>query len=153
MRIRLLLGAAGLLLGLFGVYRLLTQIPSGDLIALFVWLGAALLLHDGLLSPAVVAIGALVTKAVPPRARRYLQGALVAGALITVIALPLIKRENSQPAAKAVLQQNFTGNLGVLLGIVAGGALVLYVLRVLRERHRVSVTNERPADDQPSATA
>jgi hypothetical protein len=153
MRTRLLLGTAGLLLGLFGVYRLLTQIPSGDLIALFVWLIAALLLHDGLLSPAVVVVGALVTSAVPPRARRYLQGALVTGALITVIAVPLIKRENSQAPAKAVLQQNFTGNLAVLLGIVGGGALVLYVVRVIGERHRVSVTNDRPPDDHPSPAA
>jgi hypothetical protein len=148
---RLLIGGAGVLLGLFGVFRLVTQIPSDDLIALFVWLVAALLVHDGLVSPVVVAVGVLVTKAVPPRTRRYLQGALVTGALITVIALPLIKRQDSQPQVKAILQQNFSANLAVLLGIVAGGALALYVLRVLRDRS--SRTNERPSDDQRSATA
>ncbi len=92
-------------------------------------------------------------KAVPPRARRYLQGALVTGALITVIALPLIKRQNSQPRVKAILQQNFSANLAVLLGIVAGGALALYAVRVLRDRQRASVTNDRPSDDQRSTTA
>ena len=51
MRTRLLIGGAGVLLGLFGVFRLVTQIPSDDLIALFVWLVAALLVHDGLVSP------------------------------------------------------------------------------------------------------
>jgi hypothetical protein len=152
MRTRLLIGGAGVLLALFGVFRLLTQIPNDDLLALFVWLGAALLVHDGLLSPVVVAVGVLVTKAVPPRIRRYLQGALVTGALITVIALPLIKRENSQPRVKAILQQNYGANLAVLLGIVAGGAVALYALRVVRDRQRASVTNERPSDDQRSAT-
>jgi hypothetical protein len=153
MRTRLLIGGAGVLLGLFGVFRLLTQIPSDDLIALLVWLVAALLVHDGIVSPVVVALGALVTKAVPRRGRRYLQGALVTGASITVIALPLIRRENSQPQVKAILQQNYGANLAVLLGIVAGGALVLYVLRVIRDSQRASVTNERPSDDQRSTTA
>lgn len=153
MRTRLLIGGAGVLLGLFGVFRLLTQIPGGDLIALFVWLVAALLVHDGLVSPVVVAVGVLVTKAVPPRTRRYLQGALVTGALITVIAVPLITRENSQPQVKSILQQNYSANLVVLLGIVAGGALALYILRVVRDRSRTSVTNERPSDDQSSASA
>jgi hypothetical protein len=151
MRTRLMIGGAGVLLGLFGVFRLLTQIPGDDLIALFVWLVAALLIHDGLVSPVVVAIGVLVARAVPPRTRRYLQGALVAGALITVVALPLIKRQDSQPQVKAILQQNFGANLVVLLAVVAGGALALYVLRVIRDR--TSVTNERPSDDQRSTTA
>jgi hypothetical protein len=154
MRTRLLIGGAGILLGLFGVFRLVTQIPSGDLIALFLWLAAALLIHDGLLAPVIVGVGTLVRKAVPPRARRYLQGGLVTGALITVIALPLIKRQNSQPRVKAILQQNFSANLAVLLGIVAGGALALYAVRVLRDRQqRASVTNDRPSDDQRSTTA
>ena len=91
----------------------------------------------------------LVTKAVPPRTRRYLQGALVTGALITVIALPLIKRQDSQPQVKAILQQNFSANLAVLLGIVAGGALALYVPpgdpRPLEPHERAAV--RRPALD------
>ncbi|MFN2560105.1 MAG: hypothetical protein ABR571_02250 [Jatrophihabitans sp.] len=153
MRTRLLTGGAGVLLGLFGVFRLVTQIPSDDLIALFVWLLAALLIHDGLVSPVVVAVGVLVTKAVSPRTRRYLQGALVTGALITVIAVPLITRENSQPQVKSILQQDYSANLVVLLGIVAGGALALYVLRVFRDRSRTSVTNDRPSDDHPSSPA
>jgi hypothetical protein len=151
MRLRLTIGAAGVLLGLFGLFRLLTQIPAGDLVMLFVWLVGALVIHDGILSPAVVAVGAAVAQ-LPVRARRYLQGALVSGALVTVIALPLIHRENTQPGVKALLRQDYAAHLGLLLGLIGAGALALYALRVVRDRQRPSTTNERPADDQVSTT-
>ena len=58
--------------------------------ALGVWLLAALLIHDGLLSPAVVSLGSLLRRFFPHRGRRYLQAALLMGALVTVVALPMI---------------------------------------------------------------
>jgi hypothetical protein len=154
MRTRVLIGAAGVLLGLFGVFRLLTQIPSDDLLVLFVWLLGALVIHDGLLSPLVVGVGALVTRFVPPRARGVLQGALVVAAAVTVIALPLIHREGSQPPVKAILRQDYAANLGVLIGLIAAGAVLLYAVRVLRDRQRdpqrASSANERPPADHTS---
>ena len=50
-RWRVILAVAGILLGLFGVGRLVTEIPSYSLKWLAVWLIAALLIHDGILSP------------------------------------------------------------------------------------------------------
>jgi hypothetical protein len=49
---RIMLAAAGISLGLFGIHRLVTEIPLSSLVALGVWLLAARLIHDGLLSPA-----------------------------------------------------------------------------------------------------
>jgi hypothetical protein len=152
MRLRIALAAVGVLLGLFGAFRLLTQISTSDLIYLAGWLVGAVVIHDGILAPTVAATGAVITRFVPPRARRYVQGALVVAALVTVIALPLIHRENSQPVVKAILRQNYAGNLAVLLGIIAGAALVLYAVRVIRDRQRSSITNERPAGDQTAPT-
>lgn len=152
MRLRIALGAAGVLLGLFGAFRLLTQVPGSDLVFLLGWLIGALVLHDGILAPAVAGIGAAISNFVPPRGRRFLQGGLVTAALVTVIALPLIDRRGSQPQVKAILQQNYAGNLAVLLGIVAGGALVLYAVRLMRDRQRSSATNERPSEDHTAPT-
>ena len=87
---RIILAAAGISLGLFGIYRLFTQVPTSSLVALEVWLLAALLIHDGLLSPAVVGLGSLLRRFFPHRGRRYLQAALLMGALVTVVALPMI---------------------------------------------------------------
>lgn len=146
MRVRLGLGAAGVLLGLFGVFRILTQVPGADILALLVWLAAAVILHDGILSPIIVGVGVGLHRVVPSRARRFLAPALVVGGLMSVIALPLIYRENSQPPSKAILQQNYGGNLTLLLGIVAAAALLGYIATLFRDHtgQRRSAAQESP---------
>ena len=99
---RIMLAAAGISLGLFGIYCLVTEIPLSSLVALGVWLLAALLIHDGLLSPAVVGLGSLLRRFDPDRGRRYPQAALLMGALVTVVALPWIYLRGSQPPVKAL---------------------------------------------------
>lgn len=154
MRLRLALGALGVLLGLFGLFRLLTDIPIDDLVYVAIWLAGALLIHDGILSPFVVGVGYAISKVVPPRARRYLQPAMVVGALVTVIALPLIYREGTLPKNKAILRQNYGGNLTVLLGIIAAVTLGLYAIRVARDRgtQRPSAANALPPEDHSSSS-
>ncbi len=136
MRTRLVLGAAGILLGLFGVFRILTQVPGADILGLLEWLVAAVILHDAILSPIVAGVGFGLHKLVPPRARRFLAPALVIGGLISVIALPMIYKENSQPVSKAILQQNYRANLALLLGIVAAAALLGYIATLFRDHTR-----------------
>jgi hypothetical protein len=131
---RIALGLAGGLLLAFGAFRLVTQLDAGDLFVLALWLVTAGLLHDCLIAPIIVGTGVALTR-VPPRARRYLQGALLVGALITVIAIPLIGRQGTQPESKAILLRDYTANLFLLLGLTAAVALALYALRVVRE-HR-----------------
>ena len=145
---RIAFAASGILLGLFGVFRLVTEVPIGNLLVLAGWMFGAVLIHDGLLSPAVIAVGWLVGHTVPARGRRYVQGALIAGGLITAIAIPLILRAGREPASKALLQQNFGGNLTILLGLVAAASLMLYALRVARDTKAAAAAEpspERPA--------
>lgn len=130
------LGSAGLVLGLFGAFQLVTQIPFGDLAVLAVWLVGAVIIHDGIVSPLVVAVGWLVSRIVPQRARRYLQAALVTAALVTVIAVPLILREGTQPPSKAILRQHYGANLTVLLSIIAALALCAYAVQVAADSRR-----------------
>jgi hypothetical protein len=129
-RQRLVIGTAGVLLGLFGVLRLLTEIPLGDLLVLAGWLIGAVVIHDGILSPIIVALGWTIGRLVPPRARRYLQFALIVAGLVTIVAIPLIYREDTQPASEAILQQRYGLNLTVLLGMIAAITLIAYALQV-----------------------
>lgn len=165
MRLRVAIGALGVLLGLFGVFRLITQVPSSDLFVLVIWFAGALVIHDGVLSPIVVGAGVALER-VPPRARRFLQAALVAVALISAIVLPMIHRENSQPASKALLLRNYSGSLVLVLGVITAVALVGYLVSLVLDRRgtalhgrrrpgpgqRSSTANSRPPEDQSSPT-
>jgi hypothetical protein len=153
--IRWLTGITGVGLLLFGVLRLLTQVAIGDLLVLGVWLAGALLLHDGVVAPATARAGRLIGRLLPARPRRYVQGGLVAGLVVTVVALPLIARGGSQPPQKALLRQNYPANLAILLGAIAACAALLYALRVARDRsaaRRTRQTKLRPPAIHDSST-
>ncbi|HJV14439.1 MAG TPA: hypothetical protein VJ625_11150 [Propionibacteriaceae bacterium] len=131
---RIVLAVAGVALAAFGVLRLVTEVPPSRLLILGLWLIAALIIHDALLSPSVVGVGWLLRRYVPDRGRRYLQLALIMIALVTVIAVPMIFLRGSQPASKALLLRNYGTNLIMIMGVIAVLSLVLYAARVARDR-------------------
>ena len=132
-RIRVVIGAAGGLLVAFGVFRLGTEVPGRSLLGLALWLGGALVLHDAVLSPGIVGVGSMLRR-IPARARSYVQGALIAGGLVTVVAVPMVYRAGSQPAAEAILEQDFRANLALLVALICGVAVLAYLRQVARER-------------------
>ena len=129
---RIILAISGVALGLFGIFRLATEVPLANLLWLLVWLVAAVAIHDGVLSPFVVGLGWLLRRLVPDRARRYLQFALIMVGLVTVIALPMIYLRGSQPAVKALLLRNYGANLALIIATVAVVTLIIYAVRVVR---------------------
>jgi hypothetical protein len=131
---RLVLGVLGVLVVVYGIVNLGVHIPGQTLVWVAVWLIAAVIIHHGVLSPLVVAVSSLLRSMVPDRGRRYLQAALITAVPVAVIAIPMIYRQGSQPPSKALLLQNFTANLGLLLGIIAGLCLVGYAIRVARDQ-------------------
>lgn len=138
MRLRLPLAVVGIAILLFGVLRLITEVPTEALVGLGVWLIAALVIHDGIASPLIIAVGVVLARWVPPRARRYVQFALIVSALIAVIAIPLAYREDTQPPAESMLLQNYLGNLTLLIGIVAAFSIAAYAIRVAEDSRAAS---------------
>ncbi|HET9871609.1 MAG TPA: hypothetical protein VFP89_03305 [Propionibacteriaceae bacterium] len=141
---RILLAVIGIGLAGYGLSQLLTQVPSRSVILLGLWLVVAFLIHEGVLAPAVVAVGWLLRRYLRDRARRYLQFALILAAMITVIAVPLIYRSNREPPSKALLRQDFSANLALLLAGIGILTLAAYAIAVARSR-------SRPAQPQPQA--
>jgi hypothetical protein len=131
---RILLAIAGIGLAAYGLFRLFSEIPTHSLLVLAVWLIAALVIHDAILAPSVIGVGWLLRRYVPDRGRRYLQAALIMIALVTVIAVPMIFLRGSQPAVKALLLRNYAANLILIMGIIAVISLILYAVRVARDR-------------------
>lgn len=130
---RRVFAVAGLGLLAYGVARLFVVVAWGDLFLLLVWMVAAVVIHDGVVSPLVLAVGAALRRWVPDRGRRYLQAGLITGAMITVVALPMIYLEGSQPPVKAILLQHYGLNLTLLLTLVGVVVLALYAVRVARD--------------------
>ena len=130
---RLVLGILGVLVVLYGIVNLGVHIPIQTLAWVAVWLVAAVIIHHGVISPVVIAVSSLLRRLVPDRGRRYLQTALIVAVPVTVIAIPLIYRQGTQPPSKALLLQDFTANLGLLLGIIGAVCLVGYAIRVARK--------------------
>jgi hypothetical protein len=151
---RIGLTISGILLGAYGAGRLLTEIPTHSLLLLAAWMIGAVVIHDGIVSPVVVAVGWLLRRFVPARGRGYLQAGLIMGALVTIIAIPMIHLRDSQPAVKAILRQNFAGNLTLLLGIIGAGTLIAYAIRVARDQGENSAPvlpdHVRPSPDEGS---
>jgi hypothetical protein len=131
---RIILAVAGIALVAFGVFRLLSEIPTHSLLLLGVWLIAALVLHDAILVPSEVGAGWLLRRYVPDRGRRFLQVALIMTAFVAVIAIPMIFLRGSQPAAKALLLRNYGANLILLMSMIAVVSLILYAVRVVLDR-------------------
>jgi hypothetical protein len=131
---RLIFGLVGVLVLLYGIVNLVLHNPIQTVVWVAVWLIAAVLIHHGLISPVVVSVSSLLRRLVSDRGRRYLQAALIMAVPVTVIAIPMIYRQGSQPPSKALLLQNFTANLGLLLGMIAAVLLVGYAIRVARDR-------------------
>ncbi|MFE9560612.1 hypothetical protein ACFYM0_05835 [Streptomyces sp. NPDC006487] len=113
--VRLLLGGAGLLLIAIGG-RLLADLP--DPLDVLVWMGGAVVLHDGIIAPLVLVAG-LAVAAVP--ARGLVRGALLTAGVLVLVTLPLLLRPGT-PANPSALPLPYGRNLLLVLAAVAVAA-------------------------------
>jgi hypothetical protein len=87
---RLVLGAAGVALGLVGIWQFVAHVPTTGWVRVVVWLAAGIVVHDGVLAPLGVVSGWLVARRSPERARPLVRLVGLSVLTVVLIAVPLL---------------------------------------------------------------
>ncbi len=145
-RLRIALGVLGVAMLGYGVVRLLQFPQMSKPVSLLEWLVAALILHDAILVPLVTGLGWVLARAVPGRARAYLQGGLVVAGFVALLALVLNHRHGHSAPGNALLTEDYLRGGLLLTVLIAATAAAAYAVRVLRDRRTVSRTSSPSAN-------
>lgn len=134
--------ALGLGLAAFGGFLVLTEIAPSRWLGILVWVGAAILLHDGVVAPIVVAFGLGAARVrdrlgLGDRGVAVAQGALVVGAILTAITVPALVASMLGNPNPTIL----VGSYGIALAVIWAVLLVVAAIAL-----RVSRTALRRAD-------
>ncbi|MDQ4114432.1 MAG: hypothetical protein M3306_25560 [Actinomycetota bacterium] len=124
----ILLGAVGMA---YGAWLLVSRQDFGQIVEVMVWLAAAVVIHDGILAPAVLGLGWLGGRLLP---RAVARGAVVVLVLLgptILVAIPVLGRFGAKPDNPTLLDRDYTQGLLVfaILCVCAGVAVALGELR------------------------
>jgi hypothetical protein len=115
----LLLGLS--LLGLGGIV-LLQEVNPKRYIGILTWFVGALIIHDGIIAPAVFGVTLLSRRLqdrVPAIVIAIVQGALVIGGLVTLIVVPEILKKSIGTLSSSILPQDYALHLGAFFVVLA----------------------------------
>jgi hypothetical protein len=125
---RILLGLAGIGLIGYGLLGLPTQLGPAQLVGLLTWMALAVLLHDGVIVPLSTLTGAGLTRTgsrLRPLSAAVLRGALMTGAVVSLIAAILLRAQTEARTISA-LEGDYAGHLlwfWAVLSVVAAVAV------------------------------
>jgi hypothetical protein len=122
--------AAGGLVMAFGGWGLLGHAEATRPAAWARWLAAALLVHDLLVAPALLAAGWLVGR-LPDRWRAPVRAALVVSATVVLVSLPALLGDGrtTQPGNASLLPNHYGRSLALVLAAAWAVALLAVLLR------------------------
>lgn len=104
--IRATLGTLGVAALGYALFGFLANVPPVQLIGVAAWLALALLAHDGVLVPLTTLAGGTLSRltfGLRPAQQAIVRGTLLVGALVTLVAAPLLR-------AQQVLEPNGPGS-------------------------------------------
>ena len=124
MSARLALGAAGVLVAAYGVFRLL-ELGWDNLVATVVWLGGGVLAHDALLAPLTILVCASAVLVLRTRAvRAAAAGGLLVLATVTLAAVPVLGRFGAKPDNPTLLDRPYLTGWLLIAGLVVLGTVL-----------------------------
>ncbi|MCB9387146.1 MAG: hypothetical protein H6517_04900 [Microthrixaceae bacterium] len=122
---------------LLGVFREADQADPGNWIP---WLVGAAIIHDAIVLPLVLLVGAGFASIGRPGIRVALRWAVAVGAVITLATWPVVRRWGAQPGDPSELPLPAGRNLVVLWAVLLVGAVAVGVFL----EHRRSAATESP---------
>lgn len=135
--IRWVLVGGGVLLLAWGAFVMFDLVRLTRIPGLALWIAAAIVLHDAILAPIVFALGIGLRRAgrrVSGTVIAIVQGGIVVGSIVSLIAVPTIVAKNFAPANATVLPLDYGLNLGIFWLVLAALTVGLSVWAVMRER-------------------
>lgn len=128
---RAVLGVTGAGLGIYGLLGLPTQLGTAQLVGLLIWMACAVLLHDGVVVPLSTVAGAGLTRIgsrLKPASAAILRGALMTGAVVSLITGTLLKAQ-SEARTISALEGDYAANLlGFWAALVMAAAAAIYAI-------------------------
>lgn len=98
------------------------------------WFLGAVALHDLVLVPFVLLVGALVGRLAPARVRAAVQVGLILAGLLLLFAVPGLFTDGADPRDPSKLPNDYPSSVVIVLGLIAVGTTV-GVARALRRPH------------------
>lgn len=135
---RIALVTAGALGIVLGAWVMVDTVKPKGIWGLATWLIAAVILHDGILSPVVVGISVgmrRVGRRIPAGVLAIVQAGIVVGSVFTLVVVPEIIRKAKVPKNDTVLPFDYGTRLA-LLWVAVAVVTALAVLVYLRVRAR-----------------
>jgi hypothetical protein len=123
-RLRLLIGAVGVVGAAYGAWLLLDQ----DYVAAAIWLVAGVVLHDFVLVPLTLGLGWVAQRVVPAGWRSPVAAGLVVLGSVTLVAVPMLGGWGANTDNATILDRPYATGWFlvatlVLAGVVAGAVL------------------------------
>lgn len=124
----ILLGTVGMA---YGAWLLLSRQDLGQIVEVVVWLAAAVVIHDGILAPAVLGMGWLGGRLLPRPVARGAVTVLVLLGPILLVAVPVVGRFGAKADNPTLLDRDYVQGLVAVaaLCVCAGVAVALGELR------------------------
>lgn len=127
MRARAAIVGVGLVVGAYGAWLLLragSERGWGELLDVAVWLLAGVVVHDALLAPLVVVLGAVGVGLLPRRWRGVAAGAALVWGSVTLLAVPVLGRFGARADNPTLLDRPYLlGWLGFTAVVVVAAVI------------------------------
>ena len=124
MRGRLLIGALGVGVGLYGAYLLLSRQDRDQLISAAIWLASGVVLHDFVLAPLVLIAVVVGARGVPAGFKAAAVAGLVVLGTATIVAIPVLTGFGEKPDNPSLLNRHYWAGWLVLAALVVLAVIV-----------------------------